>query len=695
MLQTIVITVLAVGIVAAQGVERAQSQSAATMFESARKLETVDGDLKGAIKQYEAIVTTHGADRATVANALLRMGECYQKLGDQQATKLFERTVREYPEQKQAASAASARLARRPADVVAAGVLNRQVWAGPEVDSMGTISSDGRHLSFVDWDTGDLAVRDMATGAKRRLTDKGPWEKSVEFAESSAFSRDGSLIAYAWFNGNSGRYDLRIIRADARVGTAPRVLFDNSDVSWVAPYDWTPDGKRIVVQIQRRDRTAQIGLIATADGSFQPLQTTDWRGSSRLSLSPDGSLLAFDLPDTESSGGRDAYVLRLDGKARFRVAQHPADDTVVGWSPDGGLLLFASDRSGSTSLWSVPVLAGRPGTNPALLRANVGHVRDSLGLDRSGGLVYSIRTSATTIAMASLDLEHGTATSGPTTPFENYLSSLRSPDWSKDGTLIAIAEESRTRLALTFRTADGKRLRDVSIPMGYAQRPRWAPDGTITVQGVDLQGRSGIHRFDPGTSEVTPLVLADPGMQVVAHTWLPGGLELMFQRNTENLSQRSLVVRNLQTSAERVLVEDRWLQPGHTLSPNGSHVVYGVRDQQQGGKSTLYVLDIVSGRKVEIVSLTQPAHTGGLTLWTPDGGSILFSRVDKQQPSLWVVNATGGTPRPVDLEIGPGHGSMRMHPDGQRVAYNTGRNALELWRLDNFLPSAPAGVTRR
>ena len=61
----------------------------------------------------------------------------------------------------------------------------------------------------------------------------------------------------------------------------------------------------------------------------------------------------------------------------------------------------------------------------------------------------------------------------------------------------------------------------------------------------------------------------------------------------------------------------------------------------------------------------------------------------------WVVNATGGTPRPVDLEIGPGHGSMRMHPDGQRVAYNTGRNGFELWRLDNFLPSAPAKVTRR
>ena len=65
--------------------------------------------MRGALKQDQAIVRTHAADRATVANALLRMGMCYQRLGDQQATTLFQRIVREFPEQKEAASAASAR----------------------------------------------------------------------------------------------------------------------------------------------------------------------------------------------------------------------------------------------------------------------------------------------------------------------------------------------------------------------------------------------------------------------------------------------------------------------------------------------------------------------------------------------------------------------------------------------------------
>ncbi len=44
------------------------------------------------------------------------------------------------------------------------GMVIRQVWVGPEVDILGGPSPDGRYLSFVHWDTGDLAVRSLNTG---------------------------------------------------------------------------------------------------------------------------------------------------------------------------------------------------------------------------------------------------------------------------------------------------------------------------------------------------------------------------------------------------------------------------------------------------------------------------------------------------------------------------------------------------
>jgi Tol biopolymer transport system component len=408
--------------------------------------------------------------------------------------------------------------------------------------------------------------------------------------------------------------------------------------------------------------------------------------------------MAFDLPHEDQSPGRDVYVIRTDGTAKFRVAPHPAEEMVVGWSPDGKLLLFASDRAGTTDLWSIPIVNGQPGSAPTVLRSSIGQMRASLGLDQSGGLVYQVRTGTTTIATAVLDLDEGTVVSGPATPFENYLSRLRGPDWSKDGTMLAISEETRTRMAMTFRTADGKRLRgDVPLAMHYAATPRWAPDGTIVLQGTDLKGRRGIHRLNPDSGQVEPLVLRDPaaGWDVIAPTMLADGERLMFQR-TDYANKRALILRNLRTAEDRVLVEAPRLMPGHTVSPDGRSVAYAIEAPRdaKGGTNTLGVLDIATGTRREVLTIPSPARLGIMSLWTPDGRSILFTRIDSGKPSLWVISASGGSPRPINLELGQTQ-ALKIHPDGKRVAYNTGRNALELWRLDNFLPRLATTSTRR
>ena len=60
----------------------------------------------------------------------------------------------------------------------------------------GSVSPDGRVISFTDWDTGDLALHDVTTGQNRRLTtNKKDWDA---YAIGSAISRDGRHIAYGW-----------------------------------------------------------------------------------------------------------------------------------------------------------------------------------------------------------------------------------------------------------------------------------------------------------------------------------------------------------------------------------------------------------------------------------------------------------------------------------------------------------------
>ncbi len=64
----------------------------------------------------------------------------------------------------------------------------RQIWSGQGVDASGSPSPDGRHLTFTDWDTGDLAIRDLNTGEKKRLTNKGSLMTPMAFALNSKIS---------------------------------------------------------------------------------------------------------------------------------------------------------------------------------------------------------------------------------------------------------------------------------------------------------------------------------------------------------------------------------------------------------------------------------------------------------------------------------------------------------------------------
>ena len=214
-LTRLVLAAVALGVLAgAQSQDRPDLQLKAAVYK-----ETVEGDLQGAIALYKQIVANAAAPRPVAAAALLGLGGCYEKVGEAQARearKVYERLVAEFSDQAQEAASARTRLAALAGTAGVAGgstMAVRRVWAGPGVDAMGQVSPDGRFLTFTDWDTGDLAVHDLATGENRRITRKGSWWPSGEYAEFSVVSADGRQIAYNWYN-KDGFYDLRIVEID-------------------------------------------------------------------------------------------------------------------------------------------------------------------------------------------------------------------------------------------------------------------------------------------------------------------------------------------------------------------------------------------------------------------------------------------------------------------------------------------------
>ena len=180
-------------ILTAAGVLAQTTQQAEKLLEAARHKEVMEGDLKSAAEQYRKIASQFAKQRDVAARALYQLGQCQEKLGQEEARKSYERVVREYGGSQQFAAAARARLAAMGSSRSATEVSNRLVW-DDAIDTWGRVSADGRYLSFVDWSSGDLAVRDLTTGQNRRVTNKGGYEKALGEAEGNVISPDASRM---------------------------------------------------------------------------------------------------------------------------------------------------------------------------------------------------------------------------------------------------------------------------------------------------------------------------------------------------------------------------------------------------------------------------------------------------------------------------------------------------------------------
>ena len=496
----------------------AASPSAKLDFEKALVLEEVEARFEEAIALYQKIVA-EAQDEAWAAQAQLHIGTCYEKLGKQEARKAYRAVIDNYPTQQDVVRVAQKRLAElsaltRSGDATPRSeVVMRQIWAGPEVDIMGAPSPDSRYLSFVDWTTGDLAVRDLATDETRHLTNKGSWMESTAYAEFSTVSPDGKQVAYTWF-GDDFSHDLRIIGLD---GSEPRVLYTNEEVEIVQPSAWSPDGRQILALFTRKDRTQQIVMVSVADGSVRVLKTLDWRQPQKMSLSPDGRYVAYDFRPKEDSEDRDIFLLATDGSRETPLIEHVSNDLFPVWAPDGKGIVFASDRTGSMGAWVIQVGEGKPQGSPEMLMADVGRIFP-MGFTRKGSYYYGVVTGMADVYIATLDFETGKLEAPPTKATERFVGANKSPDWSRDGKYLAFVSERgslATPLAegqpsiIVIRSIETGEQRELESKVtSYAVlHPRWSPDGSsFLIVGRDEKGRHGTYQVDAQTGEVTAII---------------------------------------------------------------------------------------------------------------------------------------------------------------------------------------------
>ena len=657
-------------------------------LQKAIQKEAVDGDLAAAIKLYKQIVADPAGNRAVVAKALLHLGQCHEKLGNAEARKSYEQIVREYGDQADVATEARARLAamtQAAASTGAPALAVRQIWAGPDADERGAISPDGKHLSFADRKTNDLAIRELATGKTRRLTEKSDGEHYGR----SIFSPDGKQVAYLWYKGYLT--ELRIIGLD---GSNPRVLYRlDEPEDWmrsnVRPDAWSPDGKQILALFTTKNGIREIALVSVPGGSVRVLKTLGPRGPEKMCFSPDGRYIAYDFPQKEGTEERDIFVLSTDGSRDLPLVQHPANDIVLGWAPDGKNLLFASDRTRTWDVWLVQVDAGKPQGSPELVKKDMGRITP-LGFTQKGSFCYGLSTSMEEVFIATLDPTLGKVLTPPTATTRRVGGNF-APDWSPDGKYLAYVSRPTSQPGshiIFIRSVETGEERELSPKMkllGY--NLRWSPDGrSILVRGYDAQDRFGIYTINLQTGDVLTTI---PGAYWA--DWSRDGKVIFYAANDPKRKTRPLVVRDLATGQDKELFSGL---TGLSLSASrdGRWLAFSSFEPQADQKwsAILKIMPATGGESRDLLRLRGPEDFGAV-VWTPDGRQLLLVRrnLGERRFELWRVSQEGGEPQKIGLDMSS-LCQISTHPDGRRIAYNAGDFKTEVWVMENLLPAQRA-----
>jgi Tol biopolymer transport system component len=683
----------------ALGSAPALAQSAHDLMQQALVKEQAEGDLRAAIALYARIVQEFGSDRAVAAKALVQMGRCHEKLGNEDAQGAYRRVVQEYPDQADMVEEARTRLtalARMESRSSTPGLVVRElVDVGGPVDG-GTPSPDGRQLVYTDWTTGDIAIRDVGTGVSRQLTTSGQQVNPIQFGMDAAFSPDGEYVAYEWHDPDSrSYYDLRIVPADG--SGPPRVLYDTAGFYVMGPA-WSNDGEHIaVMRYPDDDSRADLLWVSVANGSARVLDSHPVSGYGGLSHSPDDRYAVYRVRVEGEAEQDDIHVAATDGTGSWPIVQHPAEDILLGWVPDTEWVLFLSDRSNVWGAWAVRMMDGQAQGSPRLVHAGMGQAGPR-GFTAAGDLHYNLPIRWLTTSVAPFDAETGQVDSMRAHPLSG---STMSPEWSPDGARLAYREEHSSFQG----TVDKRTLRVLDVATGdvleladhlNVSHPRWTLDGMAIVAsafdtGADAPDyHGGIYRIDAASGEAQ-LLRALPASPM---WWMgtggvmsaDGGSLYYWLRGVEGQGgtdgQDGIIARrDLETGHEDVFYRDPELLPTpFGISPDGSRLLFATLDPTPDGPAQaneegarLMLMDL-STRQVRELARVQPAGVIESVTWTEDGRYLTYAQFSPQgsgvvEATLWRIAVDGGEPERL-TETLPFR--CALSPDGRQIAYMIG-----------------------
>jgi Tol biopolymer transport system component len=683
-------------VLAGFGASPGSEQDPAVQLERAIQLETVDGDLRGAIVLYEQIVATHGRNAAVAAKALYRLGGCHEKLGNQEARTAYRRLIDEYPGQKDEVALARARLtALGPAEAAGKPTFRRiRIPANP---GNGVLSPDGSQFAFAS--EGGVwivpipgKVQPDLAGEPFRLTE--PIDAN-NTGNTMAWSGDGKWVAFnVWNNEGLGLY---VVSSEG--GEPTKVPVSRSGRS---PYggrvSLSADGRRLVFssvesQVSAANPLAMSYLLygVPVRGGTASRLTDFW--AYQPAFSPDGKRIALVRPTAQDwpSTKEDLWIVDSDGSAPLRLTDSPGRIRGPIWSPDGRLIAFNHEPAGdqaSQEIWivRVPVNGKAPGepTRIELPGRSTSILAGWTAKNSIGILITSPRHQAVYTVPAT----GGQATQVTPAPEDGRPCS---PKWSPDGRALVLRWGGGSIVSIPAQGGALKAVHDADKTKVVAGIPGMgdgiSPDGkTVVFTGARMGSQPvevSIWTAPVAGGEAKRITQSPGPTQDRYPCWSPDGESVAFLRYTPGPAPipQIFVTSSNGGAARQITSESDEVGLGSIdWSPDGKTIAYFSRD------NTINLVRAAGGEHRALLDAGSLDRSWFSDLaWSPDGSELAYTSGGR----LMVVSLESGQVREIQtgvLEKGVRDFYIDWSPDGSRFAFSaTHGGEDELWLMEDFL----------
>ncbi len=603
-LQSICSVVFALMLVAASS--GYAKQSAGVLLQSGLYKEEVNGDLEAAIEIFERVLQEFPKDRPVAAKALLHIGLCKEKLGLNEAINAYQKVVDQYPEQQAEFAIAKERIAKlsKALEDVAQRPTFRKIKIASKPHN-GVLSPDGNKLAF--------------------MSDDAVWVVPLH-----------------------GKVDPDIAGEPVRLAEVPGIWEASGMMAWSA------DGKWIAVY-GFSDEEGGVYVIPVAGGKPRVVQLPEQGGhlwSHRLSLSPDGQVLAFSAielgkprEEVPNHHDRHIYTIPTAGGKPKQISSGWA--RLPSFSPDGQFIAYVGYRE--REAWTENTKGSR--------------IHGDLWVVPSAG--------GTPVKLATVD------------------GRLRGPVWSPDGKYIAAHHEPGGTndskeiwvFPLSPDASSAGEPEKIALPhSSWNMLAGWTPEGQL---GVFLESEEYWAGYTVPASGGKAVQITPESIIPLYPRWSPDGERIYLRgvyKEEENVKIETLYVPaaggdpvEVPVQSERRLMV-RVPGGGHNVSPDGKKIVFSAFQMPYDpkGGADVWTIPLDGGLPVQ---LTNDGSFEGYPCWSPDGEWIAF--VDHCATSekdgldaIYVVPAEGGEARQITSEADSvGGGAIAFSPDGERIAF--------------------------